>query len=284
MENLFISLAYKYVALALMIAEANHAIEKLDVAGWKLISMAEVVSYHISPPRLRPGGSLDTRKYMFGFGGEGRLQFIHAYQPEHQLSIEERHRRWAKMKSLIGTKETYQLATNWLTGLEVDVAALETAHPSHVTQEFYYEGGVSSPERVVMPPRFEVKWGTNLAAPAVWVSIFGPTKEPLQIRQNDISFSKRPRALVKDAERLLTIPDAEFGKYTLLQKSNLVVESAVVPYPSFSLPDVVRAKPKNTLSTNANRDVPGAKGSKRLPQREVHTLPPSSEPKSREPE
>src|SRR5467141_3792210 len=101
MDNLFLSLAYKYVALALMIAEGNHTIKKLDVRGWGPISTADVLSYHISPPRLRPGGSLDTPKYMFGFGEEGKLQFIHAYQPEHHLSIEERHRRWAMMKSLI---------------------------------------------------------------------------------------------------------------------------------------------------------------------------------------
>lgn len=278
MQKLFVSLAYKYVALTLMMAETNHAISKLDVAGWKPITTADLVSYHISPPRLRPGGSLDTIKYMFGFGNEGKLQFIHAYQPEHKLSIEERHRLWAKRKSRIGTNEAYQLATNWLTKLDIDVTRLEKSHPCQVSQEFYYESGAQSPERVVMLPRFEVRWGTNWSAPAVWVSIFGPTKEPLQIRQNDISFSKRPTGLVKDIERLLSVRDADFARYSLLQKSNLVVESAVAPYSSFSLPDVVRANDTNSVLIQPHRSRTVKPFS-----REVHTVPPSPAPERKAP-
>src|SRR5437899_2524548 len=99
MDKLFVSLAYQYVALALMLAEANHAIERLEIPGWSPVSTGDLVAYHISPPRLRAGGSLETPKHMFGFGAEGKLQFIHAYQPEHKLDIEERHRLWAKRES-----------------------------------------------------------------------------------------------------------------------------------------------------------------------------------------
>lgn len=284
METLFVSLAYKYVALALMLAEANHAIDRLEVPGWSAVSVADVLSYHISPPRLRPGGSVDTRKIMFGFGSEGKLQFIHAYQPEHALSVEERHRRWAEMKSLISTNEAIQLATNWLTRLDIDVEALDKAQPRHVLQEFYYRGGEPVPEKLVLLPRFEVWWGTNQATAAVGVSIFGPTKEPLFIRQNDISFSKRPRGLVRDAERLLKIPDTEFARYSLLEKSNLVVVSAVAGYPAYSLPDVVRAQSTNTVTNTSPRKSPGTPKDMRLPRPRTRTVPPSSEAKTNQSE
>lgn len=280
MEKLFVSLAYKYVALALMMVEANHAIRQLDVPGWKSIEPTNVVAYYVSPPRLLSGGSVDTATHMFGFGRDGQLHFIHRRDPDPDLSIEERHQRWAKMKSLIGTNEAYQLATNWLVKLEVDISALEKAHPPQVTQEYYYRGGKVSADRIVMLPRYEVKWGTNQMRPAVWISIFGPTKEPIHIRQEDAAFSRRPKGLVKDVERLLSISNQAFASFTLTQKSNLVVESALASFPGFALPEVVRAQ-----STNApeRRMTPAPRGERTgvgTPQGKVHTLAPASKPKT----
>ena len=241
-DKLFISLAYQYVALVLMLAEANHALRQIDIIGWQHFSATNVVSCYISPPRLRGGGSLDTATHSFGFGTEGRLQFIQRLDPEPGLDLEQRHARWAKLKSLIDTNDAYQLATNWLIKLDVDLPALEKAHPPQVTQEFYYRGGEPSTGRVVMLPRYEVKWGTNPMLPAVWVSIFGPTKEPIYIRQNDASFSRRPSGLVKDIERLLAIPNRDFAEYSLAHRSNIVARSAVGTYPGFSLPTLVPLK------------------------------------------
>lgn len=246
MEKLITSLAYKYVALALMMAEASHALRQLEVTGWKPVEPSDVVSYYVAPPRLRPGGSLDTQTHVFGFGSKGNLQFIHRRELKPDLSLEERHQRWAAMKSLVGTNEAYALASNWLVRLEVDVSALEKAHPCSVTQEYYHPGGQTS--RKVMLPRYEVRWGTNQSRPAVWVSIFGPTKEPIHIRQEDISFSRRLRGLVKDAERLLAIPNGEFATWSVLEKSNLVVESSVASYAGFPLP-VVLPRDRATNST-----------------------------------
>jgi hypothetical protein len=267
MEQLVISMAYRYVALALMLAEGNHAIEQLNVPGWQQVSAADVVKYHVSPPRLRPGGSVETPKYIFGFGGEGKLQFIQTVESEPDLPLEERHVKWAKMKSLVGTNEAYELASNWLTRLSVDVAALQRSHPVRVEQEYYFTGDPDSANRkTVMLPRFEVRWGTNQLRPAVWVSVFGPTKEPIHIRQEDGSFSQRPRGIVKDVERLLKIADAEFARYDFVQKSNLVVESSLVPLMRVILPE-----------TNPNRRESTSRSFVPL-ERNVRTLEPTTEP------
>ena len=180
-------------------------LEVLQIPDWQPVIGGEIVSYHISPPRLFPGGSFDTKDRIFGFGREGQLQFIQARESDPSLSLDERHARWSNMKSLIETDQAWEVASNWLSRLDVDVTELQKSNPVHVNQEFYY--APDGNQTKVMLPRFEVKWGTNEMDPAVWVSVFGPTKQPLYIRQTDASFSRRPHGIVRDVERLLKISD-----------------------------------------------------------------------------
>ena len=275
MEILYISLAYKYVMLALMLAEVNHAQDRLNIPGWQPVTMSQVVSYNISPPRMRAGGSLDTTNCMFGFG-ENKLQFMQWQEPNSDLPLRERQMRWAKMKSLVDTKGAYQLATNWLTNLEVDVTALEKKHPATVLQQFCYPNGdIKLPP--VLLPRYEVRWGKNPSLPAVWVSIFGPAKTPLFIRQEDGSFIRRPEVIKPDAiANLLSITNADFAGWTLLQKSDLLAQSAGNSYPAlvfhevFSEGNSVGCKhPKPITNTN-----PPA-----VPGKQTRTLPASDRSK-----
>ena len=106
-------------------------LEQLNI-GAKPISATELKTYYVSPPRLRAGGSVETPDFFFGFGKDGRLQFITKNLPDAELSLPEKYEKWAKMKSLVDTNGAYALATNWLMKLDVDVAALEKEHPSQV--------------------------------------------------------------------------------------------------------------------------------------------------------
>lgn len=265
MEKLIVSLAYKYVMLTLMLADANHALQKLDVRGMNPIATTNIVDYHITPPRMRVGGSIDTTNMMLGFG-ENKLQFIQFSEPNSDLDIEERHNRWAKMKSLIDTNGAYDLATNWLTKLDVDVPALEKAHPRNVMQNFYYQNG--DPNKKIMLPRFEIRWGTNQTRPAVWVSIFGPTKSPIHIRQEDSSFIRRNSLIrTNQIENLLSIPNRDFAKWTIQQKSNLVTQSAGNVYPSLRFPEITSIDSRSQKSSlpfqsDSDRNKPSQKRTK----------------------
>ena len=239
MDLLYISLAYKYVMLTLMLAEVNQSVGKLGIPNWQPITFAQVETYNISQPRIRAGGSLDTTNGVFGFG-ENKLQFMQWPEPNSDLSLRERQLHWSKLPSLIDTNGAYQLATDWLTKLEVDIAALEKKHSVTVMQQFFYPSGdINQPP--VLLPRFEVRWGKNPSLPAVWVSIYGPTKTPLFIRQEDGAFIRRPEVIKAEAiPTLLSITNTEFAGWTMTQKSNLVVQSAGNVYKTLVFPDVIR--------------------------------------------
>ncbi|MDB6053531.1 MAG: hypothetical protein JWN25_1054 [Verrucomicrobiales bacterium] len=269
MDKLFISFAYKYVMLTLMLADANHALEKLDGAGIHAIAMTNLTSYHVSPPRIRPGGSLETTNLFIGFG-ENKLQFLQFAEPNADLSLEERHNRWAKMDSSVGPSEAYQLATNWLANLSVDVPALEKAHPPKIEQQFYFPHGDT--KQKVLLPRYDVRWGSEYGVPLVWVSVFGPTKSPILIRQENGGFMRRPE-LVKSSqiETLLSMSDKAFAESNSQQKSNLVVHSAGNTYASLSLPEIA----SDSAPQNGLMPLPGTIQGVKSPNRTT-ILPPRS--------
>src|SRR5207253_152044 len=108
--------------------------------------------------------------------------------------------------SKIDTNGAYHLTRDWLASIEVDLPALEKAHPWKAEQWFLKGRFLRGPKPV---PVFDVKWG-NWAMPTVSVMIAGDTKEILNLRLEDDSYSKRPVALIKDLDKLLAISDEEF--------------------------------------------------------------------------
>lgn len=219
MNELAISLAYKYVATALMLAEANYSAEHLHLRINRPIQQTHIQQAYVSPPRLLCSlGSLDTAEYSFGFGESGRLRFITRLHPFGDQPLPQLQRRLAKIAANMTTNAAYQLATNGLARVSVDLNALEHQYQGKVRQHFYHGKG----ETRVMLPIFDAIWGSE-DRPAVIVTIYGPTGDLLQLRQNDESFSKRPARSLQNVESLLSIRDDEFRTYSPTARSNLVV-------------------------------------------------------------
>lgn len=238
MNNLFITAAYKYVALMVMLAEANFFAEKTCLPrNHPIVEQDMRPGGHVSPPRLMGfGGSLLTDDYFFGFGKGGLANFKkRGFEPDNETMIRERNFRFAELPSSIGTNEAYQLATNWLAAIDVDVRALEKKYPPKVTQRKFYpdaKGLNDLGERTLILPIFDLQWGSipissggkEYPMPALSLTIFGPTKELIEFHLMDRDLSRRP-VPIKDFEKLLAIPDSQFGMFSISQKGDLVTRS-----------------------------------------------------------
>ena len=220
-NHLKISLAYKYVATHLMLAEVNHCAERLGLRTRLPIEETRIKLAYVAPPRLLHFlGCLDTDHYSFGFGESGRLRFITRLHPFGDQPLPQLQRRLARVEANMTTNTAYQLARKYLIAASLDVIALERKYVGNARQHFYYGPG----GHVVPLPIFDIVWGTT-ESPAVIATIYGPTGELLQLRQNEESFSGRPVPYLNNIEALLAIPESEFVSYTTSQRTDLLLLS-----------------------------------------------------------
>lgn len=234
LKNLFtVSPAYQAAATRQMLQEANFFAQQLKLPEALPITTANA-NISVNPPRLAGLGSLGTKEFFYSFPGHARQPITNEHGAvwfrEHgKLAYVMRKNpfaRWddgktgdlsalfaklAVMPSLLDTNTAYQLATQWLASVGVDVAELEKAHPPLSVQQFFSRSQ-SAAETLASPPAdahqtplpiFDITWGGPADdTPPVWVQIFGPTKELISLRMEDTRFSKRPPVSVPDAEAL----------------------------------------------------------------------------------
>jgi hypothetical protein len=220
-------LAYKYVAIACMLAEVNFTASRLGLPQQFPISEADLRYTLVSPPSLGfVGGRISTDQWTFAFSENGRLQFIWELQPFNDTILAAQRLQIIESgaKSLINEKEAHQIATNWLAQIFVDVHKLESKYPPRVSQEFIVSPSDRSKKDLL--PLFKVKWGP----PKVDIEIDGRTKTLLQLRLEDDSYSTRPIGLIKNLDELLKIRDEEFLNYSDQQKKDLVQRFAIKHY------------------------------------------------------
>jgi hypothetical protein len=236
-NKLVITTAYKYVALAMMIAHANLFATKVDLPLDHPITQTNVILSRcsVAPPRLMGfGGSVVTEKHFFGFGHGHLANFWQwKFHSESIKNIRVQQEEWSKMTSQIGTNDVRQLALNWLTDLGIDTTAMEKKYPCKITQKFFYQNSNGSLEPLdkstVQLPIFEISWGSipihehpQYNFPTATMTIFGPTKELMEYHLFDDSLMLRPKLEIKDFEKLLTISNEVFHAFDEIQRSNLV--------------------------------------------------------------
>jgi hypothetical protein len=234
MNGVTLSLAYKYVALALMLAEVNFFAGKVGLKTDHPVTEQEVrAGSHVGPPSTNDfGGSILTDAYFFGFGW-GHLANFHRndFRSDSSATVKERNIRLSKMPSLIDTNGASELATAWLGAVGVDVAALEMKYKRRVTQWRCPPQGLS--QGPTMLPVYQVEWrGSPFKSPrrptdmaVVTITILGSTKELIEFHILDDTLFLRPRITINGQQKLLAIPDAEFQGFDPLQRSNLVIQS-----------------------------------------------------------
>jgi hypothetical protein len=235
-NKLFVTAAYKCVALAVMLTNCNQFVQETHLPLGQRITQTNIILSRcsVNPPRLMEfGGSVVTEKYFLGFG-HGHLANFWQWEFRSAATAEgitEQHEQWVQMVSQIGTNEVRQLADNWLANLGVDVATMDGEYPCKITQRFFYKNSGSGlkPLDKVELPIFEISWGAipiqghpQYSFPAATMTVFGPTKELIEYHLLDDSLMLRPKLEVKDFESLLAIPDTAFDQFSDPQRGNLV--------------------------------------------------------------
>jgi hypothetical protein len=210
MTNLLhISLAYKMAVIQLMVGEANFYAEKLNLPCSRPIQVSEVKSL-VRPLSSGFGSFISTSNFFFSFNKDGklwdvvRLKLFEGDTPYVFTSFVPHISELKKTPSLINKNEAYQMATQWLNAFSVNVPGLEQKHKPLVTQQQV----IASPDstNLITLPIYYVKWG-NQENPAVEVNILGTTKELMELRTEDTSFSRRRPLIVTNAAELNSRPD-----------------------------------------------------------------------------
>ena len=240
-------MAYKLVASQMMVNEANFASDKLNLHDDQRFGLSNAV-VSVNPP-LRGGfGHVATPFYQYSFPGGGTIKqgtnangTIYSYPERGKLAyvskknpfgkylnnFEERYEVLPKLTSLIDTNGAYNLATQWLAAISVNISSLEKKHKPQVSQEYFLDSPISvedlyqsirtngpgsisslSESNRVYLPIYNVTWGGGVDdTPPIWVQIFGVTKEMIHIRMEDTTFLMRQPIVITNAVELNTRPD-----------------------------------------------------------------------------
>jgi hypothetical protein len=224
------SLAYRSAVGQRMLEEANYFSEQLKLPPPHPIQIADITGFHVSPPwfskientnlaspvarvrtaKIVAGGNLQTTNFSFSFS-KGKL-----FGVENRIMYDERfdlYPVWAKTSSLINSDGAYQLATQWLAAVDIDVGALNKQTKPKVEQRWFWNQpglNVYHPPRdtnKTMLPIYEVTWGTNWVNYPAQVQILGTTKELMKLHVGDFSLFHRPPLVITNAIELVNIPD-----------------------------------------------------------------------------
>jgi hypothetical protein len=240
---LTVPLAYKYVAVAAMLAEINFCAARLHLPGHFPLSPNQIQKQMVFHPHLIGfAGRIDAEGYSFSFAKSGQLRYITAVDEQRNVSNVEYLRKLSKKRGVVDESAAYRLATNWLWSIDVDVSRVEREHP-HVTRqrEILSRPSDTNHSPYATLPLFDVRWCSG-DEPIVEILISGCSGEFVAIRQEDVSYSRRPAELLKNTEGLLAISDEGFLTYSAQQRSNLVARFTAMKYSSESDRSGLRAE------------------------------------------
>jgi hypothetical protein len=219
-------LAYRYVAVAAMLAELNFCSDQLNLPVIHPIDENTVTNAIVyQPTKLAPFcGRIDTADYMFSFIPSGKLRLIQRIHMWDGIRKDiEKH--LSRIKAVVDADGVSRLARDGLRAIDVDVDRLDRDWPVTVRQRSYF-----ATNGLFALPLFDVKWG-DWQKPVVFIVIAGNSGDFLALHLSDDTYSHRPKELLRNEDDLLAISDEEFLKYTPEQRSNLLSRFLAVKYP-----------------------------------------------------
>ncbi len=209
-----IPLAYKYVAIALMLTEANYFADRLQLPIQKPITRDDVRYAYAYPPALRwLEGRIDAHGYSFGFFSSGRLSAVTKMRNNGAIDRPEHAKSAPEPLLLAESNAFYKVATNFGSVMSINFTNLERAYPCVVSAYSVMNAGENNAG----------KPATNLLVSVYWerkvdVIFLMPSGSLIELRQNSDLYSERERMTIVGSNELLNIRDQDFVDYSSSKK------------------------------------------------------------------
>lgn len=201
----FTTAAYRNQVSKLMLLEANNVAGELDLNEQTPIISSNVVSEHITPPRMAKLGigSITTSNYVYYFSvGEKFSSVVRTHSNQSHDKMEFKY-LWPIDR--MDTNAAYQMATQWLEAVSVNVKALN--HDCKVTVRAWTPEGANGKHFV---PLYRVYWvakGMKNKGSVAGVELLLPTKSLQQLYVKKSAYILRNSLQVTNLIHLLETND-----------------------------------------------------------------------------
>jgi hypothetical protein len=189
-NSMFTTQAYQKEALKLMLHEANQVAAELELQERLPIEATNLVEHFVVPfgyAHIKKAiGTITTENYVYSMARDDKFCYLvgthqnadcRKYQEQYMWSI-----------SRTDTNQAYQLATQWLTAVSMDVKALNRDYSVVIETDHDYI--ITLPGKFV--PIYDVYWHDKERTGSVAsVRLFTPTKTLLELRVEDPKYILR---------------------------------------------------------------------------------------------
>jgi hypothetical protein len=236
------NLAYRYLALAMMISHANWFCHQLKLAQLHELTMADVQQgSSVDPVATNDfGGSLVTSEYFFGFDSGHLANFVkQGHWPQTEAGIREQNVELSHHTSMIDTNGAVKLATNWLAIVGIKLGFLMTNYTLSVHQWQHipdYNPQLSASRQKSVPlPIFDVEWKGDFLrkgwihhrGTVVKIVVSGISDELWEYHVYTDQLATKPPITIKDAASVLAVPDSEFEAYDRLRRASFLARFGI---------------------------------------------------------
>ena len=192
----FTTQAYQNEAARLMLSEANQVAQTLHLEDELPLTRSNIMGVNVAPFGFfyRDGlmGSVVATNYTYRFLSSGKLDRIEINNGSQVLQDCE---NALVPESQMNSHAAYQLATQWLSSLSVDVNGLNRDCQLTIASPpvFNCVGNGKEPIRRMFAPVYDIGWkSTNVLEPDATVQLYLPDKMLIQMSIDDSKHDLRP--------------------------------------------------------------------------------------------
>lgn len=201
---MFTTMVYQNAALWKVIAEANAVAKALHLPENLPITESNIVGCYITPygmtQIIKAVGNVTTSNYTYCVSVGNKFSYVESVHQD--ADIWRWYHEYSWPISRLDTNAAYQLATQWLDAVSMDVKGLNADCDVHVVPSALRGQGTNA----VFLPVYWVFWtkGGLGHGSIASVEVFAPTKALMQLRVEDSEYILRKRLEFTNLEYLLS--------------------------------------------------------------------------------